>query len=88
MSGIQRAKCDNCGFEQKHILIRGFGVVTRRKYACPKCKKIITHQDEIDNCPKCGSKLIKLYKENFKDEYHTCPKCGKGKLKFHLEAFT
>ncbi|MDP2908935.1 MAG: hypothetical protein Q8N77_03965 [Nanoarchaeota archaeon] len=87
--GIERAKCDNCGFEQKHIFIYGFsGIGFRLKYACLKCTKIVTHEGKIEDCPKCGSKLIKLYEEDFKDHYHTCPKCGEKKLKFYLEART
>lgn len=87
--GIERAKCDNCGFEQKHIFVYGFsGIGLRLMYACLKCKKIITHEGKIDLCTKCGSKLIKIYEEFFKDGYHTCPSCGKRKLKFYLEAHT
>ena len=86
---IKRAKCDNCGFEQKRIFISGMGGIwLRLRYACLTCKKIITHEGEIDKCPKCGSKLIKIFKENFKDGYHTRPNCGKRKLKFYLEAYT
>lgn len=87
--GIERAKCDNCSFEQKHIFIYGIsGIRYHLKYACLKCKKIITYEGEIDNCPKCSSKLIKIYKEDFKDKYNTCPNCGKKKLRFYLEAHT
>lgn len=87
--GIERAKCDNCGFEQKHIFIYGIGGLGYRlKYACLKCKKIVTHEKKIEKCPKCNSKLIKLYEEYFKDKYRTCPNCGKRKLRFYVEART
>lgn len=87
--GIERAKCDNCGFEQKHILVYGFsGMSFRLLYSCLKCKKIINHEGKIDKCPKCNSQLVKLYEENFKDKYHTCPNCSKRKLKFYFEAWT
>lgn len=86
---IERAKCDNCCFEQEHIFVCGMhGIMYRLKYACLKCKKIVTHEGKIEDCPKCGSKLIKLYEEDSKDNYHTCPECGEKKLKFYLEAYT
>ncbi len=87
--GIESVKCDNCGFEQKHIFISGMdGMWLRRKYACRKCKKVITHEGKIEKCPKCDSQLTKLYEEDFKDKYHTCPNCGERKLKFYFEAWT
>lgn len=89
MGGIQRAKCDNCGFEQGKIFVHMMGgAYLHLKHACLKCKKIISHRGEIDKCPECDSKLVKLYKEDFKDDYHTCPSCGKRKLKFYHEAHT
>lgn len=86
---IEKAKCDNCGFEQKRIFTSGMGGAWYRlKYSCLKCKKIVTHEDKIETCPKCNAKLVKLYEEDFKDKYHTCPSCGKRKLKLYLEAWT
>ena len=87
--GIQKAKCDNCNFEQHDIFVVGiWGTGFHFKYACLKCKKIVTHECKIGKCPKCGSKLIKTYEENFKDGYNTCPNCGKRKLRFSIEAYT
>lgn len=89
MGGIQKVKCDNCGFEQNRIFVYGMGGAgLRRKYACLKCKKVITLEGEREKCPKCDSKLVKLYEENSKDDYHTCPNCGQRKLKFYHEGWT
>jgi len=86
---IQRAECSNCDFKQENILVSAISLTfTKLKYACRKCKKIITSDKEICLCPECDSVLIKIYKEYSKDELYTCPSCGKRKLKFYLEAHT
>lgn len=83
-----RAKCDNCGFEQKHIFLYAFsGANAHRQYACFKCKKIISHRGKIESCPDCKSKL-KPYNEFNRDGYYTCPKCGKRKMKFYRETIS
>ena len=87
--GIKIAKCDNCGFEQKHIFVSGMGGAWYHLiYSCLKCKKIITSKDKIENCPRCKSKLIKLYEDEIKDENQICPNCGKKRLRLYLEAHT
>ena len=84
---IQRAKCKACGFEQKDIFVSStWGNKFYFKYACTKCKKIITSQKKIDKCPECSSKLIKSYEEDSRQGY-TCPKCGKKKLNFYISVF-
>ncbi|MBU4501322.1 MAG: hypothetical protein KKA79_01925 [Nanoarchaeota archaeon] len=84
---IQRAKCDKCGFEQDDIFISStWGTKSYFKYACLKCKKIVTSKDKIDKCPKCSSKLVKSDEEDSRTGY-TCPKCGKKKLKFYIRVF-
>jgi len=84
MTRVERAKCDNCGFEEPHILLEGLGITIRKKYSCLKCKKIVTDRRSVNNCKECGSTLIKTYKEHPKDGYHICPKCGERKLMFYV----
>jgi len=84
----QRAKCKNCGFKQDKIY-RCFysGANFHLKYACFKCKKIISHQGDLKNCPDCGSEVT-LYKRSDKDGYYICPSCKKMKLKFYTETIS
>lgn len=84
----QRAKCDDCGFEQKGIFRHAYnGAMIHLKYACFKCKKIISHYGDLKKCPDCKSE-VRLYKEFNRDGYYICPACGKRKLKFYTETIS
>lgn len=88
---VEKAKCNNCGFNQEKIFRSFRGSFIYALYTCKKCKKIISHNrcyGKLENCPDCGFKLIPIDEKNFYKDYHICPKCGKKKLKFYLQGFT
>lgn len=84
----QRAKCGSCGFEQKDIFLHAYnGAMFHLKYACFKCKKIISYYGDLKKCPDCKSEVT-LYKGFNRDGYYICPSCGKRKLKFYTETIS
>lgn len=84
----EKAKCENCGFEQEGIFVWAYhGANPHLKHACFKCKKIISFPEKLEQCPDCKSEVM-LYKKLNRDGYYTCPSCGKRKLRFYLESIS
>jgi len=88
-----KAKCKNCGFEQKFILFLESFEGWYWAFGCLKCKKIFSMVNPPDStlknkeCHKCKGKIINYWheyraeeKKAAKEKKLTCPSCGKKEM--------